>query len=69
MPWFERGSYNVVKANSNKTNSKTKEKKTEPVLKRDSRLRSTLTLRFSSHLKRKDSKKTKNTVVDKKKGL
>lgn len=47
MPWFRRKSYNLVKAQSNKTNSKT-----EPILKRDSRLRSTLTYRFSSYFKK-----------------
>ena len=53
MPWFKRGSYNLLKAESNNKNSNTEKKKTEPVLKRDSRLRSTLTLRFQSHLKKK----------------
>ena len=53
MPWFKRGSYNLIKAQSNKTNSKTKEKKTEPVLKSDSRLKSTLRLSFRSYLRKK----------------
>ena len=55
MPWFKRKSYNVLKAQSNNKNSNIEKKKTEPVLKRDSRIRSTLTLRFRSYFNKKHS--------------
>ena len=53
MPWFKRGSYNFNKARSYNENSSTDKKKTDPVLKRDGRLRSTLTYRFQSYSKNK----------------
>ena len=55
MPWNKKKSYNLLsqKTNSGNLNVGTYTKKTEYVLKRDSKIRLTLTLRFRSYFNKK----------------